>query len=168
MPSQKNPLQKQLEHQKFLHGASYVQNSSGGLKKLTSSELAHLNQLITGSQDEVWRLSPAEVQIPSGKKIQFNVVNNPISRARDIIGNASQMASNQKVFEAAAYIYSQLVLEHLFTDANRRTAVLATLWILSEYNQNIDVEKLLAIKIGDLRDQSSMENLAQRIQAIQD
>ncbi len=143
-----------------------MQNSSGGLKKLSSNELAHLNKMMTSSDDEPWRFDPIEVQIPSGKKLHFNVTTNPISRARDIIGNANQLAGNLQVFEAASYIYSQLVLEHLFKDANRRTAVLATLWILLEYQFNVDAEELLNTPIGDLRDQQSLNSLADRIKAL--
>ena len=166
MGGQKNPLQKQLDQQKFLHAVQYVNKASGGIKKLTSSELAHLNQMITEAQEDVWRLQPTEIQIPSGKKIQFNVVNNPIARARDIIGNALQTAGNQEVFEAASYLYSQLVLEHLFNDANRRTAVLATLWLLQEHGVDVDAEKLHHIPIGDLRDPGNLESLADRIRAL--
>ncbi len=166
MPGSKNPLQKQLDYQKFLHGVYYVSQSSRGIKKLTSSELAHLNTLITSQTDEVWRLTPMEVQIPTGKKIQFNVVNNPIHRARDIIGNALQKAGNQQIFEAASYLYSQLVLEHLFKDANRRTAVLATLWLLQEFGVEVDAEKLHQVPIGDLRDSMSFNSLSDRIRAL--
>ncbi len=166
MSGPKNPLQKQLDHGKFLRAVQYVSQASRGLKKLTSSELAQLNQMITEAQDDVWRLTPTEVQIPSGKKIQFNVASNPIVRARDIIGDASQMAGNQEIFEAASYIYSKLVLEHLFNDANRRTAVLATLWLLHESGVEVDAEKLHHIPIGDLRDPSNLASLAERIRAL--
>lgn len=162
----KNPLHKQLEQQKFEHAVLYVSNSSRGIKKLTSSELSHLNQLLTGAQEETWRLDSTEVQLPTGKKVQFNLVNNPISLARDIIGNAFQKAGNQEIFEAASYLYSQLVLWHLFKDANRRTAVLATLWLLQEFDVEINAEKLHHVPIGDLRDPSNLESLAQRIRQL--
>jgi prophage maintenance system killer protein len=164
--STNNPLQKQLEQQRFTHAVTYVENSSGGLKKLSSNELSYLNKLLTASEAEPWRFNPIEVQIPSGKKLHFNVTNNPISRARELIGNANQMAGNQEAYQAASYLYSQLVLEHLFNDANRRTAVLATLWVLLEYHFEVDAEALLKIPIGDLRDPQAIENLAHQIKAL--
>ena len=166
MAQQKSELQKQLEHQKFLHGISYVQQAAGGIKKLNSSELSHLNQILTDNKHEPWRLSETKVQIPSGQMQHFNIVSNPINRAREIIGNASDMAANDKTLEGASYLYSQLVLEHLFMDANRRTAVLATLWLLQSYSLEVDAQELLRVPIGNLRDKKDLELLAQKIEKL--
>lgn len=166
MPPQKNELQKQLQEQKFLHGVSYVQSASSGIKKLTTSELAHLNQILTDNKHEPWRLNEAKIQIPSGDVHHFNVVSNPINRAREIIGTAMDMASNDHKLEAASYIYSQLVLEHLFVDANRRTAVLATLWLLLSNNLDVDAQELLEVPIGNLRNKSDLDALANTIKKL--
>lgn len=167
MSSQKSELQKQLDQQKFLHGISYVQQISSGIKKLTSNELAYLNHLITNHKTEdTWRFDPVEVQIPSGAKVHFNIISNPLARARDIIGDAFQKAGNDEIIEAAAMLYSQLVMEHLFKDANRRTAVLATIWLLNSNGVDADPLKLHDIPIGDLRAPGSMQELVKKIRNI--
>ncbi|HVK61392.1 MAG TPA: hypothetical protein VM432_07570 [Bdellovibrionales bacterium] len=147
----KNPLQRQLEDQRFLSAVHDVHQAAGGIKKINSMELAHLNQVLTDSKEEPWRFSEMEVRLPSGNLHHFNVVSNPINRARDILGAANQMAGNGEVKEAALFTYSELVLAHLFKDANRRTAVLATIWILENAGHRVEAQKLLEIPLGDLR-----------------
>jgi hypothetical protein len=167
MSAPKSQLQKQLEQQKFLHGVKYVQNISSGIKKLTCNELSYLNHLITNhSTEETWRMEPVEVLIPSGTKLHFNIMSNPLARARDIIGDAFQRAGNDEIIEAAAYLYSTLVTEHLFKDANRRTAVLATMWLLNSSGVDVDPMKLHDIPIGDLRAPGSTEDLIKKIRSI--
>ena len=165
MSSQKSSLQKQLEQEKFLHGIAYVQNASIGIKKLTTAELAYLNQLLTQQNEEPWRLNPTEVVIPSGQRLQFNLISNPVAQARDILGNAFVTAGNDQVIEAAVDLYSQLVLNHLFKDANRRTAVLATIWLLNSNGIQVDPQKLHDIPLGNLRDKANVHSLAAKIEA---
>ncbi len=163
MTPPKNELQKQLEQQKFLHGISYVNQAAVGIKKLNSSELSQLNQILTDHKHEPWRLNEVQVQIPSGHVQHFNIITNPINRAREIIGHAWDMAENDKAADGAVYLYSQLVLDHLFTDANRRTAVLATLWLLKSHNMNINAQDLLNFPIGNLRQKKDIEALASTV-----
>ncbi len=161
-----NPLQKQLEEKRFQSGVSYVQQAAGGLKKLTSSELAHLNQLVTDREEEdPWRFQSTTIQIPGGT-VEMQVHSNPLNRAREITGNALQMAGNGKVVEAACYLYSELVLEHLFQDANRRTAVLATLWLLGNSGIHVDAAKLLSTPLGNLRNQVEFAIFQSRIEQL--
>lgn len=165
-----NFLQKQLEDQRFLHGIDYVEKSSRGLKILSTSELAHLNRLLIGDTagdgGEPWRFEQASVMIPSGRTHHFNIVSNPIVTAREIIGNAWQTAGNQEVLDAAYSLYSQLVLHHLFNDANRRTAVLATLWLVRSHGGFFDARELAEFPIGDLRDMGDQQLLAAKIHAL--
>ncbi len=169
MPSAPKSLQKQLEEQKFLHGVSYVQQASGTIKKLSSSELLHLNELLTNKthdqsliQDEAWRFDSTKIKIPGGEVV-LNVLSNPLNRAREITGDALQMAGNQQILEAACYLYSQLVLEHLFKDANRRTAVLATIWLLGNFGIQVDAQQLLAVPIGNLRNPQELAAFQARV-----
>jgi prophage maintenance system killer protein len=74
------------------------------------------------------------------------------------------MAGNKDLLAAATYLYSQMVLEHLFIDANRRTAVLAVMWLMSSYDQEVDAEKLINIPIGNIRNKTDLEKLRQSIQ----
>ncbi len=162
----KNPLQKQLEDKRFRHGISYVQQAAGGLKKLTSSELAHLNQIIMDREEEdPWRFQTTTLKVPGGE-VEIKVHSNPINRARDIAGNALQSAGNGKVVEAACYLYSELVLEHLFQDGNRRTAVLATVWLFGNHGIEIDAQKLLDIPLGNLRNPPDMAKFRQQIESL--
>lgn len=165
MPSSKNPLQKQLEHQKFLHSVDYVRNESQGLKKLSTTELSRTNSFLTGNA-EPWRFETVEVQIPGGKVHQVNMLTNPMNRARELISTALQMSGNGQGLEAAAYLYAHLVLEHLFKDANRRTAVSSALWVLLISGYDCDAEELLTVPIGDLRDPQEMASLKQKIEKI--
>lgn len=162
----KSLLQKQREEQRFKHGIDYVIQAAPGIKKINSSELAHLNQLLTGNSEEPWRFEATQIQIPSGHTQHFNVTSNPIQRARDILGNALQRAGNDEIIEAAADIYAHLVLEHLFEDANRRTAVLAALWLLLSHNKDIDAHQLLDVPIGNLREAKDLQALTQKIRAL--
>lgn len=169
-PAPPKSLQKQLDDQRFLHAVSYVQQASGTIKKLSSSELLHLNEILTSrshdnqiSPAEPWRFESTNVKIPGGEVV-LNVLSNPLSRAREITGDALEMAGNQQILEAACYLYSQLVLEHLFKDANRRTAVLATIWLLGNFGIQINAQQLLTVPLGNLRNPQEMATFRSQIQ----
>lgn len=162
MSQTKNPLQKVRENQRFVNGLSYVYRAAGGIKKINSGELMHLNQILTET-DEPWRFEPAEIEIPGGKKQLFNLVSNPVAKARELIGNALQTAGNGEVEKAAVELYRELVLAHLFRDANRRTAVLATVWILENHGIKVDAESLANIPVGDLRTESERRIFENRV-----
>ena len=158
-----NPLQKQLEEQKFLHAVAYVEQSTNGPKILTTAELAYLNQMLTDKKREPWRMDPTAVTIPTGKTHHFNIVSNPIPVARDILGESFSIAGNGDLLDAAVALYSKLILAHLFIDANRRTATLAVLWMLRSYNASIDPVLLEKYPVGDLRDPQDLEKLRQKL-----
>lgn len=161
----KNPLKLILDDEKFEKAISYVKQSAGSIKHLSSSELAHLNQILTGNE-EAWRLMAVQVQIPSGDVQHFNVISNPIHRAREIIGDSLQMVGNSQVVEAAQHLYVHLVREHLFKEANRRTAVLAVLWVAEMSGIVIDPKTLLQIKVGNLRNPSDERALGQKVKQL--
>jgi Fic family protein len=161
-----NPLQKQLEEKRFRQGLSYVQQAAGGLKRITSSELAHLNQILMDREEEdPWRFQSTTLKFPGGE-VAVQVHSNPLNRARDIAGNALQTAGNGQVVEAACYLYSQLVLEHLFQDGNRRTAVLATVWLLGNAGLQVDAQKLLTIPLGNLRNSIEFSIFKSRLEQL--
>ncbi len=164
--SPKNPLHKQLDEQKFLHGAAYVEQATKGPKILTTAELAYLNQMLTDKNREPWRLEPMAVTIPTGKTHHFNILSNPIPLAREIIGDAFSEAGNGDVRDAALHIYSRLILAHLFNDANRRTAALAVLWLLRSNNASIDPIELEKFPVGDLRDPGDLAKLAEKLKSL--
>lgn len=152
----KTPLQRQLEKQKFLNTIDHIRQAAKGPKALTTSELARINRLIAGLSDEAdpWRVDPVKVQF-GGREAHFNLMSNPVSRAREIFSDASQIAGNNDPLEAAFHVYSQLVLSHVFKQANRRTAVAAALWILSHADLECDAEELLNLPLGDLRQEAA-------------
>ena len=165
MPQNKNPLRQRLDDDKFAHAVSYVQQAAHSIKHLSSSELSHLNEILTGSDDN-WRLEAAQVKIPSGDVQVFNVITNPISRAREIIGDALQLVGNQRRLDASLHLYGQLVREHLFKEANRRTAVLAVLWLVEMSDAKIDPLALLQIKVGNLRNPVDEKDLGDKMRAL--
>ncbi len=170
MKNPQNPLQKQLEQQKFLHAISYVRQESQGLKRLTTTELSRINLFLTGqghsAEADPWRREAVEISLPSGQTHLMNILSNPTMKARDLLGAALQTSGNGQGLEAASFLYSQLVLEHLFVEANRRTAVAAALWILLISGYDCDAEELLAIPIGDLRKILDLTALQQKIESI--
>lgn len=163
-----NELLKQLQEQKFLHAEAYVRNSAGTLKHLNASELAHLNQMLTGDAADPWRMEPVSVTIPSGSHHEFNVLSNPFPLARDVIHHAADLAANGQVFEGAFYLYSRLVLNHFFRDANRRTAVLATLWLVQSHGGDLNAVELAKQPIGDLRQDRDLNLLKEQIVKLSD
>jgi hypothetical protein len=163
----KNPLHKQLELERFLHVVTYVENSAQSIKKLTTSELQRLNHHLSGySDDEAWRFGAAQVEIPGGHIRQMNLISNPIVRAREIISESELLAANDRPVEAATHLYANLVLEHLFKEANRRTAVLAAYWLLVEHRVEIDVKEFLQLPIGNLQNKGEFEDLGRKIKAL--
>lgn len=157
-------LKKQLEETRFEHALNYVEQSAGGKKKLIGSELAHLNQMLNHTTEAPWRNQQTVVTIPGGKTKHFNVILNVQLRSRDILGNAHDILHSGDVSEAATYLYSHLVSEHFFNDGNRRTAVVATYWLLLETGKKIDAHELHKIGLGDL---NNAEDLAQLKKAIE-
>lgn len=111
-------------------------------------------------------MEPASVTIPSGHTHHFNVINNPIPLARDVIHHAEELAANRDFVGAALYLYSQLVLKHFFRDANRRTAALATLWLLQAEGAAVDAQALDGLVIGDLRNAADLESLRKNFESL--
>lgn len=144
----------------------YVRKESQGIKKLSTTELSRINSFLSGTQDDPWRFDPVDVQIPTGVLHTMKMISNPVNRARDLIGNALQMSGNGHGLDAASYLYSELVLAHLFKQANRRTAVAAALWILLISGYDCDADQFLRLPIGDLRNPSDLDSLRSKIEAI--
>ncbi len=156
-------LKKQLQRVRFEKAISYIEANASGKKHLNTQELASLNVMIRGSDDDPWRNEAAVVAIPGGKRATFAILTNPMINLRNIISNALQKAANGDVEEAALDLYSQLVLNHFFKDANRRTAVAATHWLLLERGIHISALGLLEFGIGDIRSEDQLKSLKKLI-----
>ncbi|MDZ4662697.1 MAG: Fic family protein [Pseudomonadota bacterium] len=159
-------LKKQLEVTRFEHALNYVEQSAGGKKKLTGSELAHLNQMLNHTSEPPWRSQQTMVTLPSGQKKHFNVILNVQLRSRDILGNAHDILHSGEIAKAASYLYSHLVSEHFFNDGNRRTAVIATYWLLLEAGKKIDAHELHRLGLGDLNKPEDLEALEKNMEEI--
>jgi len=160
------PLQNQMIEQRFLQGVNYVQQASHSIKKINTGELEHLNKILIAGDEESWRFEAAQVLIPTGKSHQFGLVSNPINKAREILGNALQMAGNREPKKAALYLYTEMILGHLFRDANRRTAVLAAIWILHGEGFTVDPQAMLDLPVPDLRIDKERQEFSKKFEAL--
>jgi prophage maintenance system killer protein len=154
-----NLLKEQLIRSRFEHTLAYVRASANSLKKLTTSELAHLNQMVEGHTEEPWRMEPVSVNFAGGKKTEFSVASNPIIATRNILTYANEMIEEDNNLDAATFMYAQLVMGHFFKDGNRRTAVAAVYWLLQKKDLEIDANALLDEKLGDLREEGEIRKL---------
>lgn len=162
----KSPLLQQLEDAHFEHGIHYIESEAHGLKKLQSNELAHINQILTGSKEDPWRFEPIQITLANGHTQHFNIISNPLARAREILGYAHIMEGNDDFIAAAQYLYTTLVREHLFKDANRRTAALAVYWILLAHDLEADPHAIIKLKVGNLHDPKEYSDFIQRLEAL--
>ena len=158
--AEKHVLKKQLELVRFEKTAEYIQAAAYGHKKhLNVPELAQINNMLTGHNDDPWRVESVSLKLPSGRVETLSMITNPIFEARDIIFRARDDAEQDNFTEAATYLYSQLVLKHFFKDANRRTAVAATFWLLLERDIEIPAMGLLQLGLGDIRMEKQLVTL---------
>jgi hypothetical protein len=164
-------LRRQLELVRFEKAIDYVTGAAGSRKHLNAQELAAINAILTNapvtapSDVSPWRQEPAVIQLPSGRQETFALLNNPIFSCRDLLAGVVQRAREGEVEAAAAQCYAQLMRSHFFQDANRRTAVAATYWLLLENGIKISPLGLLEIGVGDLADPSQVEALERLVRA---
>ncbi len=153
-------LKKQLELVRFENTVEYIQKTANAHRKhLNVPELVQVNNMLTHTNDDPWRLEPVSLKLPSGRTEELSIISNPVFEARDLIFRARDEAERDNLSEAATFLYSQLVLRHFFKDANRRTAVAATYWLLIEREVEIPAMGLLQIGLGDLRMEKQLDTL---------
>ncbi len=155
-----NVLKKQLELVRFEKTIDYVQSAASTQKHLNSNELAHINQMLCNvTEGDPWRVGPVTLTLPSGRQGHFSIISNSQKEASELIHECRDMANNGELVEAATRLYSELVLKHLFEEANRRTAVAAAAWLLSEHGIRIPAMGLLEMGLGDVRETEQMNAL---------
>lgn len=152
-------LKKQLEFVRFERAIDYINGNAMGLKHLNTTELAHINNLLTHTQGDPWRKEPTDLKLPTGQHMRIAIVSNPMIAARDLISNAMTKAGNGDVDAAATDLYTGLVINHFFKDANRRTAVAATYWLLLQHGIQIAALGLLELGLGDIRADDQVQAL---------
>ncbi|MBC7384961.1 MAG: Fic family protein [Cryobacterium sp.] len=159
-------LFKQLEITRFDRAQAATETLAGNRSLLTTMELERLNGILTGKsieQSDPWRTTPATISLPSGKTETLSILRDPKVSARDHLHEATELAENGHIIDAAVSVYVQLVLSHGFKDANRRTAVLAAHYFLLRYGAPISGLALHEIGLGDLREPGQIEALKDTI-----
>lgn len=159
-PKNPNFLRKQLERTRLERALEIVREMADTNKFLNSTELARLNNILCGEKGEPWRDGVAEIALKSGNKASFHMIADPISHAREILTRAKDRAANGQVVEAASELYADLVLNHLFKDGNRRTAVLASCYLLELYGFDVSPMAVHDLGLGDLREKGQKEAIS--------
>ncbi len=164
-------LFKQLEISRFDRALAATESLGQNRALLTTMELERLNGILTGTPIEkmentapsLWRESPVTLSLPSGRTETLSILQDPKLTAREHLHEATELAENGHVIDAAVSIYVKLVLSHVFQDANRRTAVLAAHYFLARYGAPLSGLALHEIGLGDLREPGQIDALKDTI-----
>lgn len=124
---------------------------------LTTSELSRLNGILTGKKDDPWRQDTVTLTLPSGKIETLAIIADPKNITREKLHLATEKAEKGLVLDAAIDLYLELILAHVFRDANRRTAALASHYILRRYGGPVTGLVLHELGVGDLRQEGQVE-----------
>jgi len=157
------PLKRQLELARFERALEVAESMANHRALLTTAELARLNHIITGKPDDPWRYESVTITLPSGRTETLALIVDPVLMARDKLHRATEVAESGAVIDAAVDIYAGLVLAHVFQDANRRTAVLASHYFLTRYGVPVSGVALHELGLGDLREEGQIESLRETI-----
>lgn len=163
MQPPRDSLKRQLELARFDRALEVSESLAHHRALLTTAELGRINNILTGRDIDPWRLNPVNVTLPSGEKETLAVLTDPKVTARNKLHQCTEMAENGQVVEAAVEIYTSLVLSHVFEDANRRTAVLASHYFLNRYGIPVSGMALHEIGLGDVRNPEHIQMLKDTI-----
>jgi prophage maintenance system killer protein len=158
-----NDLKRQLEIARFERAMEVSESMAEHRALLTTTELARLNTILVGKETDPWRQGPVTITLPSGQTETLSLIADPVVTARDKLHRATELAEQGSVVDAAVDIYAGLVLSHVFTDANRRTAVLAAHYFLRRYGVPLSGLALHEIGLGDLREEGQIDMLRKTI-----
>lgn len=159
-------LQNQLERIRFERALEVCESMANHRVLLTTTELARLNNILTGRTEDPWREESTVVTLPSGKQETLSLLTNAKLIAREKLHRATTLAEAGAIVDAAVDIYVGLVLSHVFKDANRRSAVLAAHYFLHRYGVLVSGIALHALAVGDLRDMNQVSALTRSINAL--
>ncbi|MEW6055853.1 MAG: Fic family protein [Bdellovibrionota bacterium] len=165
-PSRPNFLHRQLELTRFERALEVAESMVESGAFLNSGELARINNILTGESSEPWRDGLAVCTLPSGRQESFQLLADPVEKTREILRRAKDRAVAGEVVEAAADLYAQLVLTHVFKDANRRTAVVAVAYLLKLHSVEISALGLHELGLGDLRAEGQLEALRETLKNV--
>jgi hypothetical protein len=158
-PRNPNFLKRQLERARFERALEIAESMVETGAFLNTAELGRINNVLMGEHTEPWRETAAVCKLPSGHNENFQVLADPITKAKEILTHAKNRADGGEVVEAAADVYAQLVLTHVFKDANRRTAVVAAAYLLKLHGIQVSALGLHELGLGDLRDSGQIDVL---------
>ena len=156
-------LNRQLELARFDRALDVTESLADHRALLTTTELARINEILTGKSHDPWRQDSTTLTLPSGRTETFALLTDPVLTARDHLHQATEKAEQGAVIDAAVDIYVALVLAHAFQDANRRTAVLASHYFLKRYGSPISGIALHELGLGDLRQEGQIDALRETI-----
>ncbi|MEK6707173.1 MAG: Fic family protein [Bdellovibrionota bacterium] len=162
-------LKKQLEMARFERALEVSDSMADHKVLLTTTELARLNNIITGKSGDPWRQEQETVTIktPSGSTKTLTLMADPVIAAREHLHKATELAESSAqssvVIDAAVGVYVGLVKAHSFEDGNRRTAVLASNYFLRRYGVPISGMALHELGLGDINDEAHLQALRDTI-----
>ncbi len=156
-------LKRQLETARFERALQVTESLADHRALLTTSELARINHIVTGKTNDPWRQETVTITLPSGKTEVLTLIVDPILTAREKLHRATEMAELGSAIDAAIDIYVGLVLAHVFHDANRRTAVLASHYFFKRYGVPVSGLALHELGLGDLREKGQIESLRETV-----
>jgi hypothetical protein len=163
MTEQPFSLKRQLEMTRFEHAREVAESLADHRALLTTSELARLNNILTGKKagdvDLPWRQGTVTFTLPSGRTETLALIADPVIQARDKLHKATELAEGGNVIDAAVDVYTGLVLVHVFADANRRTAVLAAHYFFRRYGVPLSGLALHELGLPDLREEGQIDGL---------
>lgn len=162
-PKNPNFLKKQLERARFERALEIAQSMVESGAFLNSAELGRINNVIRGEKGEPWRDGATICALPSGRKQTFQILADPVTKAREILRIAKDRAAAGEIIGAAADLYADLVLTHVFKDGNRRTAVVASAYLLKLYGYEVSASGLHDLGLGDLRATGGREALRELV-----
>ncbi|MFN7684583.1 MAG: hypothetical protein ACK5QT_04130 [Oligoflexia bacterium] len=157
----RDSLKAQLERARFERAMDVAQSLAEHRALLTTTEAARLNTILTGRAptDDPWRQGPASLKLRSGREVQFAVMADPIIHLREKLHQATEMAESGNALEAIVMLFSNMVLSHYFSDANRRTAAIAAHYFAARYGLQLSGLALHEMGLGDLREEGRIDAL---------
>lgn len=159
-------LKKQLERTRFERALEVTESLVNHRALLTTTELARLNQIVTGNLEDPWRQKQTTLTLPGGITKTLALVIDPKILAREKLHQTTERAESGDALNAAVDLYVDLVLAHVFEDGNRRTAVLASHYFLIRHGTPISGIVLHEIGLGDLHEPGEIESLRETIHQI--
>ena len=164
----RDSLKAQLERARFERAIEVAESLAEHRALLTTAEAARLNNILTGRlpTDEPWRQGPTSLKLRSGREIQFAVMADPVINLRERLHQATEVAEGGDVLTALVNLYSNMVLSHYFSDANRRTAAIAAHYFAARYGLRLSGLAIHEMGLGDLREEGRIEALREAFESM--